>query len=185
MTRKVMALLLVLTVAGAVAAPASAKRKPPKPAPATYYLNWLGDCSGAGFLSLKPEPNPDGCALFFPELGSSHSFGAVDGLPLTLAATDIAVDFELRHVATVAGEFQVDLTATVGGEQVTVGTATASVVAAGLGRTALHFDLAPDAALQGAKLETMTLTVSWTDGVSYSSVAVEEGTATMVVHRAK
>ncbi len=187
MVRRVAAVLLVLALAGAVAGPATAKKKKPKPKPpvavaTTYHMNWEGDCAGAGFLSLTATPNPDSCALFFPELGSTYGFAGSEGLPFALDATQPAtVDFTLDSVISAAAEFEALLSAEVNGEQVDVASATATVTAANQS-TALHFDLEPDAALDKAVPAGLNLTITWTDGVTYSQMDLNGAPASLVIH---
>lgn len=186
MLRRITALLLVVALAGLVAGPVQAKKKKPKapvPVAVTYYINWAGDCAGSGFLSVTSTPNPDACALFFPELGNSFAFPASDGLPFVLDATKaMTVDFELSHALTVAGEYEVIVTGTVAGQDAEVARGTATVAAAAEESTPMHFDLQPDAALDKAEVSALTLTINWSGGMSYSTIALEDGTATMVVN---
>lgn len=177
-----------VAAAGLLIAPAGAKPKTKESAAGTkYYLNWGGDCGGSGYLALEHVSNPDACALFFPELGSSYYFGGSDGMPFALDADrTITVDFNLATVVTAAAEFEAVLSATVGRRQVEVASATATVLAAGpVGGSPVHFDLEPSPGLDEAKVAALNLTISWTDGVTYSSMDLESGTATMVVHRAR
>ena len=53
MIRRITAVALALALAGLISAPASAKaaKAQPKPTSLVYYLNWSGDCAGAGFLA--------------------------------------------------------------------------------------------------------------------------------------
>lgn len=181
MNRKILTTVLVLTLAvsgtGAVAAKSRAK-----PRPVTYYMNWFGDCTGGGYLALKSVPNPDDCALFFPGLGSSHAFRGGAGMPLVLdAASKVVVDFELVHIAHVAADYEVVVTASVGGEDVEVARGVQTLLAKGVGRTALHYELDPDPALDGAALESLTATVNWINGVSYASMDLQSDTARVVL----
>ena len=183
MSRKATALVLAALVAGLVAGPVQAKKAVPA---STYYISWAGDCTGVGYLADKPSPNPDACALFFPELGSSYSFGAIDGLPVVLdARKPIPVDFSLSHVASVAATFDVTLSGEVDGKDAEIGAGTATVTASGPGSTPVHLDLEPDPSLHKGKVTRLTLTVTWSDGVTYSQMELEEGNATVVLSRLK
>ncbi|MDQ3952368.1 MAG: hypothetical protein M3279_05315 [Actinomycetota bacterium] len=181
MGRKVFTALLVVSLAGGIAPAAEAKKKA-RPRPLTYYMNWVGDCSGSGLLAVKFVANPDDCALFFPGLASEHVFVGPAASPFRLdASREVAVDFELTHVAQVAAEFEVELTAVVGGDTKTVATGTQTILAASVGRTPVHYDLEPDKALDGKTLEGLSLTVSWTSGVSYSSIDLQNGSGAVVL----
>ncbi|MDQ3878220.1 MAG: hypothetical protein M3290_07720, partial [Actinomycetota bacterium] len=102
------AVLLVIGLVVAMGAPSQAqKRRPPKATTTVLYLNWLGDCTGSGFLDTKPTMDSDACALFSPEVvvagGSSYDFPAAGGVPFKLdASREISVDIELQNVASVA-----------------------------------------------------------------------------------
>ncbi len=190
MLRRVTALVLVVALATLVGGPVQAKKKkkpkpPPAPAPVavTFHMNWGGDCEGAGFLSLASVPNPDECALFFPELGNSYAFPATEGLPFGLDATKaITVDFELSSAATAAGEFEAVMTGTVGGQDVEIARATQTVLVAANESTPVHFDLQPDAALDKAEVSALTLTINWTGGLTFSTIDLSSGTSTTVVN---
>ncbi|HEV2756576.1 MAG TPA: hypothetical protein VG318_12470 [Actinomycetota bacterium] len=183
MSRKITALVLLALAAGLVSAPAQAKKPVP---PTTYYISWAGDCAGAGYLATKASPNPDACALFFPELGSSYSFGALDGLPFALdAGKPLAVDFSLSHVASVAAKFDVTVSGQVNGKDTEIAAGSTTVVAAGPGSTPVHLDLEPDAALHRGKVTMLSLTVTWSEGVTYSQMQLEGGDATLVLSRLK
>lgn len=186
MVRRLTAVVAAVALAALAVAPADAAAKTKKAAPKTYYLNWAGDCSGSGYLSLKPVPNPDDCALFFPQLGDTHFFAGSEGMPFALDATKtIPVDFNLSTVASAAAEFEALLTATVGGAQVDVASATTSVQVAGPGATPVHFDLEPDPALHRAKVSSLTLTIRWTSGFTYSSMQVGTEGSRMIVSPSK
>jgi hypothetical protein len=181
MGRKLFTALLVVSLAGGIAPAVEAKKKA-RPRPLTYYMNWVGDCAGSGSLAVKFVANPDDCALFFPGLGSEHVFVGPAASPFTLdASQQVVVDFELTHVAQVAAEFEVELTAVVDGDTTTVATGTQTILAAGVGRTPVHYDLEPDPALAGKVLEGLSLTVAWTSGVSYSSIDLQNGSGAVVV----
>jgi hypothetical protein len=187
MARRMTALVLIVALAGLIASPVEAKKKrKPAPVAVTYYLNWLGDCAGSGFMALEPAPNPDSCALFFPGLGDTYSFPGSEGLPFALDATEpITVDFGLGTVASVAAEFEAVLSGTVDGEDKQIASGTQTVVAAGPGTTPVHFDLEADPALDNTSVTALTLTINWTGGVTYSSMQLEEGGANMVIHGIK
>ena len=181
MGRKLFTALLVASLAGGVA-PAVEAKKRARPRPLMYYMNWVGDCSGSGLLAAKFVANPDDCALFVPGLRSEHVFVGPVATPFRLdASREVTVDFELTHVAQVAAEFEVELTATVDGDTKTVATGAQTIVAAGIGRTLLHYDLEPDPALDGRTLEGLSLTVTWTSGVSYSSIDLQNGSGAVVI----
>lgn len=183
--RKILTTVVVLALMGPGTGAVASKPRA-KPRPVTYYMNWFGDCAGGGYLSLKAVPNPDDCALFFPGLGSSHAFRGSAGLPLVLDASQkVVVDFELIHVAQVAADFEVVVTAAIDGEETEVARGVQTLLAAGVGRTALHYELEPDAALDGAALESLTATVNWTNGVSYSSIDLQSDTARVVLEGRK
>lgn len=181
MNRKIAAILAVGALAGALLSPAHAvAKKKARPLVMTQYLNWGGDCGGAGYLALSHTANPDSCALFFPEVASEHYFAGSQGMPFVLDADqDVTVDFTLNSVVTAAAEFQATLTATVGGEQVDVASATTTVQVA-RGATPVHFDLEPARALDNAKVSALNLTITWTDGITYSSIDLDSGTAQLV-----
>ena len=185
MSRRISALVAVGALALALLKPAEAvAKKKPRPAVMTQYLNWGGDCSGAGFLALAHVPNPDSCALFFPQLGNEYYFAGSEGMPFVLEADKAAtLDFTLSSVVTAAAEFEAVLSATVGDEQVEVAAATAGVQAASsLGGTDVHFDLQPAAELDNTKVSALNLTITWTDGVTYSSIDLDSGTAKLVLY---
>jgi hypothetical protein len=58
-------------------------------------------------------------------------------------------------------------------------------MATGPGSTPVHVELDPEDSLHKAKLTALTLTVTWSDGVTYSQMELEEGGATLVVSRLK
>jgi hypothetical protein len=182
MNRRMVALLLVLAVAGAMASPVEAKKKrksKPKPVVVTYNMAWVSGCGGSGYLTLKGTPSPDPCALYFPELGNSYSFPAIDGKPFKLnAKKPITVDFTLSTVAHVQAEFEAVLDADVSGKSKTIASATQTVT--GQGDTAMHFDLEPDAALDKGKIDNLNLTISWTNGVAYSQINFEAGAPVVI-----
>lgn len=181
MGRKVLVALLVASLTGGISPAVEAKKKA-RPRPLLYYMNWIGDCAGSGSLAAKFVANPDDCALFFPGLGSEHVFVGPAASPFTLdASREAVVDFELTHVAQVAAEFEVELTAMVDGEAKTIATGTQTILAAGPGRTPVHYDLEPDPAFDGATLDSLSLTVAWTSGVSYSSIDLQNGSGAVVV----
>lgn len=185
MTRRSTAILAAVAAAALLVAPtgALAKKKPaPRPVTVTQYLNWGGDCAGAGFLALTHTPNPDSCALFFPELANTHAFGGAEGLPIALDASQpVTVDFTLSNVATAAADFEAALSATVGDEQVDIGSATVNVPATP-DDVPLHFDLEVPAELDKAKVTALTLQITWTGGFTYSSIDLDSGTAQLVVN---
>lgn len=186
MSRKIMAVLAVSVLAGCVLNPvdAAAKRRA-RPVVMTQFLNWGGDCAGSGYLALSHVPNPDSCALYFPELGSEYYFAGGEGMPFTLDSDEkVTLDFDLNSVVTAAAEFEAALSATAGGEQVEVASAT-TTVQVGNGATAVHFDLEPAAELDDARLSGLNLTITWTDGVTYSSIDLESGSARLVLHGLK
>jgi hypothetical protein len=183
MSRKLTAFVLAALAAGLVAAPVQAKKTVP---PSTYYISWAGDCTGMGYLATKPSPNPDACALFFPELGSSYTFGATDGLPIVLdAGKAIPVHFSLSHVASAAATFDVTLSGQVNGKDAEIGAGSATFTANGPGSTPVHLDIEPDPSLHKGKVTRLSLTVTWSDGVTYSQMQLEDGSATVVVSRLK
>jgi hypothetical protein len=189
MVRRITALILVAALAGLVVSPAEAKKKKKKaPAPVaiTYYMNWMGDCAGGGYLALVATPNPDDCALYFPGLGETYSFPGSEGTPFALDATKpITVDFQLITVVTAAAEFEAVLTGTINGEEKPIASATQTVIAGtSAARVPLHFDLEPDAALNNAQITGLNLTINWTSGVTYSTIDFDSG-ATMVVNGLK
>ncbi len=187
MLRKITAVALVVALAGLISSPVQAKKNKKKPSGSapielTYYMNWFGDCAGSGYLALESTPNDASCALFFPGLGDTYAFGgAVEG-PFTLDATKpITVDFVLSQVVSAAAEFEVDLRGTIKGESTDIASATQAITAAtSLESTPLHYELQPEASLQGANVSDLTLTISWTSGATYSQMIFDSGT-TMVV----
>ncbi len=181
MGRKTFAVLLAVSLVGGFGSAVEAKRKT-RARPITYWMNWIGDCSGYGLLAATFQANPDDCALFFPGLGTEHAFVGPAGADITLdASREVVVDFELTHVAQVAAEFEVELTAFVDGEEQTIASGTQTVLAAGVGRTPLHYELEADPALDRKVLESVTLTVAWTSGVSYSSIDLQNGSGAVVL----
>lgn len=186
MSRRTTAILAAIGAAALLAAPADAiakKKATARPVTLTQYLNWAGDCAGGGFLSLKHTLNPDSCALFFPELGNSYTFGGAEGLPMTLDASQpVTVDFSLSNVVTAAADFEAVLAASVGDEQVELASATVSVPAAPIGDVPVHFDLEPATEFDKQKITGLSLQITWTGGVTYSSIDLDSGTAQMVVH---
>jgi hypothetical protein len=189
MVRRITALILVAALAGLVVSPAEAKKKKKKaPAPVaiTYHMNWGGDCpTGSGYLALTPTPNPDACALYFPGIADTYSFPGSEGTPFALDTTKpIAVDFLLIDVVSAAAEFEAVLTGTIDGQETPIASGTQTIVAAAGMRTPVHFDLEPDAALNNALLTGLNLTISWTSGVTYSTIDLDAG-ATMIVNGLK
>ena len=186
MRRKFVVILAVTAVAGCLLNPVdAAAKKRARPVTMTQFLNWGGDCAGSGYLALSHVPNPDSCALYFPELGNEHYFAGSQGMPFALDADQaVTVDFDLSSVVTAAAEFEARLSATVGDEQVDVATGTVAIQAA-RGSTPVHFDLEPAAELDNAKVSGLSLTITWTEGVTYSSIDLDSGTAQMVVHGVK
>ena len=184
MIRRITALILVVAIAGLVVGPADAKKKK-KPAPVsiTYHMNWGGDCAGSGYLALAPAPNPDSCALYFPGLGDSHSFPSSEGTPFALDATkSIPVDFVLSHAASAQATFEAVLTGTIKGESTPIASANQTILVGISGMpTPVHFDLEPDAALNNSVLTGLSLTISWTDGFSYSTIDFDAG-ATVIIN---
>jgi hypothetical protein len=149
-------------------------------------MNWGGDCAGSGYLALAPAPNPDACALYFPGLGDSYSFPSSEGTPFVLDATKpIPVDFVLSHVASAQAAFEAVLTATIKGESTPIASANQTILVGMSGMpTPVHFDLEPDAALNNAVVTGLALTISWTDGFSYSTIDFDAG-ATVIINGAK
>lgn len=182
MSRKTMAILAVGAVVGLLVNPAgAAAKKRLRPMTMTQFLNWGGDCAGSGYLALSHVPNPESCALYFPELTSQHYFGGSEGMPFVLDADQkVTVDFDLNSVVTAAAEFEAVLSATVDDDQVDVASATVAVQVAN-GSTPVHFDLEPAPALDNAKVSGLNLTIAWSDGVTYSTIDLDSGTAQMVV----
>jgi hypothetical protein len=180
-------LVLALALAGLIAAPVDAKRrrKPRKlrPKVVTYQMNWGGDCAGGGYLGLETVPNPDSCALYFPELGNSYSFPATEALGFKLnAKKTVTVDFTLNHVASVAADFEAVLEGTVNGKTKEFASQTQTITAATNAQaTPVHFDLDPADTLHKGKVSALYLTVSWTNGVTYSTINFDAG-APVVVH---
>ena len=190
MTRRITALLVILVLAGLVVSPADAakkkkKKKVKKPVAvtSTQYLAWVGDCTGSAMLSPTVAPNPDACALFFPELGSTFTFAgtAPAGLKLN-AAKPITVDFSLSQVATAAADFRVDVTATVAGKEMTLATGTETITAEAQSSHPFHYELKPDAAANGKVLTSLAVTVTWASGFTYSSMEIEPGDDPVVIH---
>lgn len=183
MNRKIGTILAVGALVGCLLNPAEAvAKKRLRPVTMTQYLNWAGDCAGAGYLALAHTPNPDSCALFFPEIAArEYYFGGAQGMPFVLDADQpVAVDFNLSSVATAAAQFDVTLSVMVGDERVEAASASTSVQL-GQGSTPIHFDLEPDAALDNVKVSAVNLTIGWTDGATYSSIDLDSGTAQMVL----
>lgn len=184
MGRRTSALILAMALSGVIVVPLEGQAK--KPSGLTFYMNWFGDCAGSGYLALKSVPNPDDCALYFPGLGDTYSFPGSAGLPVKLDATHpITLDFVLTHVAHVAADFEVALTGTVDGEEAEIASGIQTVLAAGPGATPLHYELEPDAALDDELISSLDLNVSWTNGVTYSSIDLQSGTAFVVIHGQK
>jgi hypothetical protein len=187
MARKVASLFVIVALIGLIAAPVEAKKKrKPSPVAITYHLNWMGDCAGSGYLSLTATPNEGQCALYFPGLGDSYGFAGSEGTPFFLDATKaIPVDFVLIHVASVAADFEVVLEGTINGESTPIASGTQTVVAGStVTPTPLHYDLEPDASLDKAKVTGLSLTINWTNGVTYSQIDFDAG-ATMVINGLK
>jgi hypothetical protein len=183
--RKITALILIAALTGLITSPVEAKKKKKKPVAvtSTQYLNWLGNCSGSGYLSLEPVVNDESCALFFPGVVNTYDFPGSDGLPLSLNAKEpIAVDFSLRTGASVAAEFEVEITGAVNGEEVLIASGTQTVLVAGPGFIPVHYDLEPDAALDKARITALTVTVTWTGGATYSKIDFDTTTASAVIH---
>ena len=171
--RKIGIVALVVALAGLVVSPVEAKkRKKAVPVQVTYYMNWFGDCAGSGVLGLETVPNPDACALYFPGLGDSFSFPGSEGFPFALdVSKPITVDFSLSTVVTVAADFEVVLEGTIGDEDKVIASGTQTVLAAtNANPPAVHYDLEPDAALDKAQITHLTLTISWTNGATYSTI---------------
>jgi hypothetical protein len=185
MSRRTTAVLAAVAAAALLVAPADAvakKKGKPRPVTLTQYLNWGGDCAGAGFLSLKHIPNPDSCALYFPGLADTYFFGGAEGLPMALDATrPVTVDFTLSNVATAAADFEAVLSATVAGDQVELASASVNVPVAPGGSVPVHFDLEPSADFDKATVTGLNLQITWSGGVTYSSIDLDSGTARMVV----
>ena len=160
------------------------KVKKPIPVTSTQFLAWEGDCTGSGILAAAASPNPDHCALFFPELGSTYKFSSTGPTAFKLdGAKPIKVDFSLFHEATVAADFKVDVTATVAGKEMTVATGTVTITAAQPeSSTPMHYEMKPDAAANGQVLSNVAVTVTWENGVSFSTMELEGGDAPVVIH---
>ncbi len=172
MTYRRLAVGLVALLTIAVPGSAVAKKKPAAPTEITYFLNWGGDCAGSGYLALAPASNDGACALFFPGLGDTYSFGGKEGMPFTLdASKTITLDFMLSQVVTAAADFQVVLEGTIGGKtkEIASGTQTVLVGTPAMAQ-AMHYDLEPDASLDKQKVTSLTLTVTWAGGVTYSQM---------------
>lgn len=186
MPRKLIVLaILSALIAGATVMPVAAakKKKQPKPIAVTYHLNWFGDCEGGGYLSAEAVPNPDNCALFFPGIVDTYSFPASEGSAFSLDATQpITVDFDLSSAASAATEYEVVVTATIAGEEKQIASGTQMVLAAAYGITPVHYELEPDAAFDKATVATLTATVSWVSGMTYSKIDLDSGTATITTH---
>ncbi len=185
MRKKLIVLVVMAALFAAVAVmPAeAAKKKKLKPVAITYFLSWLGDCEGSGYLGLKPAGNEDSCATFFPGLADSFAFPSSEGAAFVLDTTQpITVDFELITVASVAAEYEVVLTGTIGGEEKQIANGTATVLAGAAGFIPVHFDLEPDATLHKATVTALTATVNWTGGVTYAQMDLGSGEANLVIH---
>jgi hypothetical protein len=186
-SRKLAHLLLGLTLVGLIAGPVQAGKKRGSPAPITYFMNWDGDCTAGGYLSLAPVPNPSACAQYVPAADTSHIFRATGQAPFVLDATKtIAVDFEIDHIVTGAAEFEVVLEATFGKDTKVIASGTHAVTAAtGLEPTAVHLELEPDAALHMAKVSYLAATVAWTEGATWSRLDMESGNASIAFNAAR
>jgi hypothetical protein len=170
MFRRLAAVVMVVALAGLIAAPADAKKKSPE---LTFYMGWYGDCAGAGLLSItRPETPESPCALYFPTLGDSHAFGGSEGMPFSLDATrPVVVDVTLSHVASAAADFEVVVEGTIKGKDRVIASGSQTVVAgAFVQATPLHFELEADPALNKGKISYLTVTISWTNGVTYSQI---------------
>lgn len=180
MFRRFTAIVMVVAIAGAIAAPADAKRKSPE---MTYYMDWYGDCAGGGLLTnVQPDPPESPCALYFPTLGDSHMFGGDQGMPFSLDTTKpVVVDVTLTHVVSATADFEVEVEGTVKGKDRLIASDVQTVVAGTfVENTPLHFELEADPALNKAKISYLTVTLSWTNGVTYSQIDFSQS-ATVVL----
>lgn len=190
MRTKLTTILLVTVLVVGMGTPSEARnRKHAKPATTVLYLNWLGDCTGSGFLDTKPTMNSGACALYFPGAGgvggSSYDFPAAGGVPFELdAARDLSLDIELQNVASVAATFDVVVNGSIDGDDKEIASGSQTVTAPA-GAASVHLDLPPDKALDGAVVNKLDLTVTWSGGVTYSSIDIESGTSNLVVPRLK
>jgi hypothetical protein len=182
MFRKIAALALITSIAIFGTGQVEAKKKPAA-GPLNYYLNWLGDCAGGGYLSLESTPNADDCALYFNGLAETHDFPGSEGLPIVLDADKpVTVDFDLGTVYEINAEFEAVLSGVIKGKSKPIASASQVILATPpQGPAHVHFDLEPDAALDKARLERVTLTVTLKSGLSYGSMILD-GTATMVIN---
>jgi hypothetical protein len=175
MFRRITAALLVVALAGLMPASVEAKKtKKPKGVEVVLQMNWQGDCAGSGYLAAETIPNPDDCALFFPGLGDTYSFHDIEGTAFKLnAKKGMTVDFSLSSVVTVAADFEAVLNGTVGGKDVTIASATDQMTS--VVDEEIHFDLEPDKKLHKKKVSSLNLTITWTNGVTYSSIDFNAG----------
>ena len=191
MSRKLAHLALALALVALIAGPVQAGKNRRSPGPTTFFLNWDGGCDGGGYLSSAPVPNPAACAQYFPVANLSHAFRATGQAPFILDATKtISVDFVLDHIVSGAAEFEVVVEATIG--KATAGTrsqviasGTQAVTAeTGFDPTTFHYELEPDAALHLAKASYATVTITWTDGATWSTIDMESGNASVTFNAA-
>jgi hypothetical protein len=182
MSRKLAHVSLALAFVGLIAGPVEAGRNRRSPAPVTYFMNWDGGCDGGGYLSLVAAPNADACAQYVPGTDTSHAFRASGQAPFVLDATKpISVDFEVDHIVSGAAEFEVVLEATIGGghsKQIASGTQ-AVVAETGVEPSAFHYEFEPDQGLHLAKVSYPIVTVTWTDGATWSRLDMESGNASV------
>lgn len=181
MSRKLAYLSLALAFVGLIAGPVEAGKNRRSPVPITYFMNWDGGCDGGGYLSLTAAPNPGACAQYVPGTDTSHTFRASGQAPFILDATKpISVDFEVDHIVSGAAEFEVVLEATIGKDTMEIASGTqAVVVETGLEPTALHYEFKPDPSLHLAKVSYPVVTVTWTDGATWSTLDMESGNASV------
>jgi hypothetical protein len=150
-------------------------------------MNWDGGCDGGGYLSLKAVPNPAACSQYLPGTERSHTFRASGQAPFVLDATKpIAVDFTLDHIVSGAAEFEVTLEATIGNQTRVIASGAQAVTAETAWEpTAFHYDLEPDVNLHLAKISYPSVTITWSDGATWSNIDMESGNATVAFTGAK
>ena len=188
MYRRFVAVVAVIAVAGLLVAPAAdAKKAKKKSVELTHYFDWYGDCTGSGFLNRStPKANEDACALFFPGLGDTYTFTALQGKPFTLDATKpVVIHVAMSHAATAAAEFEVVLTGNIKGQNKVIASGTQTVTSGSFVQDApLHYELKADSALHKAKMTSLSATLTWKSGVSYSQVDFS-GPSTIVLNEIK